>query len=73
MAFHLLGKAVCQPGEPAHGHAHREVLALRVEWGDVLGLGLALDAGFLDAGAFGRAVAARSGMLIVKHNIRDSQ
>ena len=55
----LLGKGVRQPGEPVHVHSHGEVRPLHVGRGDVLHVGVALDAGLLDPGAFGRAVAAR--------------
>lgn len=27
MIFNFLGKSICQPGEAAHGHTHREILA----------------------------------------------
>ena len=37
----LLRKGIRQPREPAHGHAHREVLALGIRRADVLCVGLA--------------------------------
>lgn len=43
VALQLLGKAVGEAGEPAHVHAHREVLALHIARADVLFVGLALD------------------------------
>lgn len=54
----LLRERICEPGEPAHVHPHREVLPLYVGRGDVRVVWPALDGGLTDAAAFGRAVAA---------------
>jgi hypothetical protein len=53
----LFAKAVRQPGEPAHPHSHREVLALNVAGTDVLAIRVAGDRAPLCADALRRAVA----------------
>ena len=63
----LLRERVRQPREAAHRHPHREVLPLNVARADVRLVGFAFDAGLLDAGAFGGAVAAsRTGSIAVE-------
>ena len=54
----FLEEGVRQPGEPAHVHPHGEIGPLHVGHGDVLHVGIALNAGLADARAFRRAVAA---------------
>ena len=39
----LLGEPISQPSKPAHGHPHREVLALNVARGNVVEVGVAAD------------------------------
>ena len=62
VVLHLLRKCVREPGEAAHVHPHREVLALHVGRGDVLRIGLAFDLTLDGARADRRAVAALFGL-----------
>jgi hypothetical protein len=59
VALDLLGKSVGQAREAAHVHPHRQVLALDVGRGGVLGVGLAFDVALLRSDALGRPAAAR--------------
>jgi hypothetical protein len=52
----LFGEPIGEPGKAAHVHTHGQVLPLDMAGRNELWIGLALDYGFLAAGAFGRAV-----------------
>ena len=54
----LLAEGIGQAGEPAHSHPHREVLALDVAGGDVLGIGTPKDHAALDPDALRRRIPA---------------
>lgn len=54
----LLPESIREPGEAAHRHTNREVLAFNVAGGDMLGVRIAHHPLFDDSGAFRRAVAA---------------
>lgn len=56
VVFQLFGKSVCQPGEAAHSHPHREVLTFHEGGGDVLEVRTTHDLDFLCSGALSRAV-----------------
>ena len=57
VVFKFFGESVRQPREPAHGHAHREVLALNVARAHVLRVRIAGDGLLFAAKALGRAIA----------------
>lgn len=57
VVLHLLGMAVREPREPAHAHAHSEVLALDERGRNVLGNRLAGDRVLLAADALGGGIA----------------
>lgn len=59
VGFGPLGEAVCQPSEAAHLHPVGKVLPLHIGRGDVFRIGAPFQAGLLDPGLFGRAIAAR--------------
>src|SRR4029079_17376329 len=56
----LLAESVREPGEPPHGHAHGEVLALDIRGRNVPVVGIALDRILLRSAALAGAVAART-------------
>lgn len=56
----LLGEGVGQPGHPADGHPHREVLALHVGGGRAVHVGLASDGDLVDGRDLWRGIAARA-------------
>ena len=54
----LFAEAIRQPGEPANGHAHCQVLALDMRRADSCGIGLPDDWDYLRAHHFSRRIAA---------------
>lgn len=54
--FQLFAKPVRQTGEPAHGHAERQVLSLDMGSADLRRVGIAADWDHFDADDFGGAV-----------------
>lgn len=71
----LLAECVCQTGEPAHVHPHREVLPLDVGRADMRRVGTALDAAHVHTGASAGAVAAqradRLAVVLDEHGVVD--
>ena len=56
VVFQLFAKPVRQTGEPAHGHAERQILPLDMGSADLRRVGIAADWDYLDADDFGGAV-----------------
>ena len=56
MVFQLFAKPVRQTGEPAHGHAERQILPLDMGSADLRGVWITADWDYLDTDDFGGAV-----------------